>query len=171
MCAGIEALHIYISNCSLLIPSPYSLVHPRPIWPYSFLSSPFQYLLYCRAVWLVKIRTVRVAVWRAVRHTQGRFIMYCGNCKNLLLLNLNTSIYQTSTDRMNMLIFAPVISFFIVLHIYAAWRCKFIYWENSRMTRGAVLSVRISHSKSLVTVQRAFRAKYSTQHFHMTWLT
>jgi len=31
--------------CSHLIPPPYSSVHPRPTWPYCFLSSPFRYLL------------------------------------------------------------------------------------------------------------------------------
>ena len=34
-----------------------------------------------------------------------------------------------------------------------------------------VLCVGISHSKSVVTVQRAFRAKYSSHHCHVTSLT
>ena len=40
-----------------LISTPYSPVHPRPLWSCSILAYRFQNRLYCRALWLVNIIT------------------------------------------------------------------------------------------------------------------
>ena len=117
---------------SQLIPPPYSLVHPRPILPYCFLSSPFQYLLYCRAVWPVNIRTLRVAVWRAVRNIQGVSYWTAGIAKIYYMKTAGhvlTKPVQTEEKSQNFFLSKL---FFFVVHISAAIRCECVHWENGR---------------------------------------
>jgi hypothetical protein len=79
-------------------------------------------------------------------------------------------------------IFFPSTLFFIVVHISAARRCECMQTENGRSGGEVVRVLEYHTSKSVVTVQRAFRAKYakdpptdktgySSHHCHVTSLT
>ena len=68
-------------------------------------------------------------------------------------------------------IFSPSKLFDIVVHISAARWCECMYWENGRSEGESVSCAGISHSKSVVTVQRAFREQYSSYHCHVNSLT
>ena len=93
----------------------------------------------------------------------GRFIMYSGIiniCYRKTLGHVFTKPVQTegTTQKKKS---SPSKLFFIVVHISAARRCDFMQWENGRSEGEVVLCAGISHSKSVVTLQRAFRAKYA----------
>jgi len=82
--------------------------------------------------------------------------------KNLLLENRRTRIYKTCTDRRKNSIFPPSKLFFIVVHTSAARRCEFIYIDKmAAAVEKSFCMLEYHTSMSVVTVQRAFRAKYA----------
>jgi len=51
--------------------------------------------------------------------------------------------------------------FFIVVNISAARRCERMQWENGRSDEKSFCVLEYHTSRSVVTVQRAFRANYA----------
>ena len=112
---------------------------------------------------------LRLSLRKNSRYT-GRFIIYSGITKKNII-GKPQGTYLRNLYRQKEQQFFPSKLFFIVVHISTARRWECMYWENGRSGGEVVLCVGISHSKSVVTVQRAFRAKYSSHHCHVTSLT
>jgi hypothetical protein len=103
-------------------------------------------------------------------HNTGRFITYSGITKIYFrkAVHVFTKPVQIEGTTQN---FFPSKLFFIVVHISAARRCE-VCSEKMAAPREKSFCVLEHHtSKSVITVQRAFRAKYSSHHCHVTSLT
>jgi len=92
--------------------------------------------------------------------------------KNLLQETRRTRIYETCTDRRNnSKMFSPVSCFssqFTFLPLGDASVCS---EKMAAAGKKSFCVLEYHTSKSAVTVQRAFRAKYSSHHCHVTALT
>ena len=101
-----------------------------------------------------------------------RFIMYSGITKIYYRKTVGHVFTKpVQIEGRTQFFLSPVICFssqFTFLPLGDASVCS----EKMAAPKGeVVLCVGISHSKSVVTVQRAFRAQYSSHHCHVTSLT
>ena len=150
-------------------PRPYTpplLTHKRN-FPHCIKMSAVCFLTNSLLALLKPMVIIYIYIYIYIYIHTGRFIMHFGITKFIVGKPHHTYLRNLYRYKEQLKIIFPSKLFFTAVHISAATRCGSMLWENVRSGGEVVLCVGTSHSKSVVTVQRAFHAQYLSHLCHV----